>query len=398
MPICITNKTKCSGCHACSSICPNQCISMKEDAEGFLYPLVNMNNCINCGLCEKICPIVNYCSPKVDECGLAYAAVSKFDSIRENSSSGGIFSIFAERVIENNGVVFGAVFDSNFSVQTICVDTKEDLSKLRGSKYVQSIIGQSYQEAKRYLETGRTVLFSGTPCQIGGLYSYLKKGYDNLLTIDFICHGVPSPLVWRKYLDCQKKKAQSDIANISFRQKNSGWKNFSVLIEFKNNYTYLVQHDNDPYMRAFIDNFSLRPSCYNCAFKTKDRIADITLADFWGVENIYPEIDDDKGTSIIVIHSKKAKNIFDNIKNSVISIETDINNCNYCYLNSVNEPKERKYFFKNIKKCDFHTTYKKLITRVKKKHDIYLYKTKIIKKTKRLIQRSIRILRRKNDS
>lgn len=397
MPIKISDKTKCSGCHACFSACPKNCISMIEDKEGFLYPTVDHNKCINCELCEKVCPVINCHMPEVDKCGNTVAAINKDDNIRIKSSSGGIFTSLAEKTIEKGGTVFGAAFDDEFSVKTVYVETKSDLDKLRGSKYVQSTIGQSYRQAKFFLQEGRDVLFSGTPCQIGGLYAFLDKDYDNLITVDFICHGVPSPLVWKKYLDYRKKTAQSDIAKISFRYKNNGWKKYSVLFEFSNNTEYLVEHDNDPFMRVFLDNYCLRPSCYNCAFKTKNRQADITLADFWGIENIYPEMDDDKGTSLAVIHSKKGKYTFQQALQNISVKKSDITHCNYCYLNSVKQPKDREYFLKRILNNNFNVSYNKLYHKIKKDKKTEKIKSKTIYRVKTYLRKIIN-LRRKHDS
>ena len=218
----ITEQVKCTGCSACANICPKQCISMVADLEGFLYPSVDTKECINCGLCEKICPILKKNPIKSDDI-IAYAAMLNNTDIRLESSSGGVFTAIAESVIDKNGVVFGAELDENFNVIHTYVETKEELKKFRGSKYVQSVIGETYKRAKGFLDQGRFVLFTGTPCQIGGLYAYLNKDYDNLITQDLICHGVPSPMVWRKYLEFREDISHAGVRRMSFRHKKYGW-------------------------------------------------------------------------------------------------------------------------------------------------------------------------------
>lgn len=227
-------------------------------------------------------------------------------------------------MIDRGGVVFGAVFNDNFEVEHKYIETKENIELLRGSKYVQSKIGTSYRQVKDFLESGREVLFSGTPCQIAGLKNYLVKAYSNLLTVDLICHGVPSPYVWQKYIKFRENKAGSEISKITFRNKKMGWRQYSVSFLFTNNTEYNKIYSNDLYMTAFLKNISLRPSCYNCRFKTLNRPSDITLADFWGVQNIFPEIDDDKGASLIFINSQLGEKIYSEILDNIVYKEVDI--------------------------------------------------------------------------
>ena len=395
MPIKIQDKTKCTGCFACESVCPKECITMKEDAEGFWYPLVKYDECISCELCTKKCPIIN--PREIDRSYeiVSYAAINKNEKTRANSSSGGLFSAIAEAVIKKNGVVFGASFSEDFSVLTKSVDAIEKIYQLQGSKYVQSRIGDSYKIAKLLLEAGRIVFFTGTPCQIGGLYSYLNKDYDNLLTADLICHGVPSPLVWRKYINYRKEVAQSDIAKTSFRHKNCGWKKFSVLFEFTNNTEYLQEHDKDPFMKAFLGDYCLRPSCYECAYKTQKRNSDITLADFWGIENVYPEMDDDNGTSLIIIHSLKGQKCIDSISEKLVLREysyKEIQKYNSAYLKSVDEPKERKYFLNKIEEQDFLVAYIALQKRIEKSNLLLQIRKDFKKRRYRRVLRKIKKL------
>ena len=245
----IINKKDCVSA-TCSNICPQNCISMESDEEGFGYPKVDYEKCIECTLCIKVCPVIN--KVVVQNEPSAYACINNNEAIRLESSSGGLFSLIAEQVIEDGGVVFGASFNKELEVEHSFVETKEELGKLRGSKYVQSRIGETYKKAKEILDLGRKVLFTGTPCQIGGLKSYLGKSYSNLLCVDIVCHGVPSPLVWKKYVDYRQEKAGSAVQRISFRRKDDGWKRYSVSFLFKNNTEYRETLDKDLYMRAFL--------------------------------------------------------------------------------------------------------------------------------------------------
>ena len=304
----IKDKTRCMGCHACYNRCPVQAIEMVEDEKGFKYPQVNKEKCINCGLCERVCPILN--QRKVKNTPKAYAVKNKNEEVREKSSSGGMFSLLAEKVLQDGGVVFGVAFDENWQLKHIYVENIEDLQIFRGSKYLQSIVGETYSKLKDFLIEGRKVMYTGTPCQIEGLKSYLGKEYENLFTQDIICHGVPSPKVHERYLKYLRDKYKTkNIKNIIHRTKINGWKNWCVNIKFDNS-EYIKAHEQDPYMQAFLRNTSLRESCYNCQFKKKHRISYITLADFWGIENIAPEMDDNKGTSLVIINSEKGKQIF----------------------------------------------------------------------------------------
>lgn len=319
----IKNKKDCMGCHACSNICPQNCISMESDTEGFWYPEVDYDKCIKCGLCVKVCPIIN--KKVVENNPKAYACNNKDEAVRLESSSGGIFTLVAEQIIDRDGVVFGVRFDKDFKVVHSYIERKEELNKFRGSKYVQSKIGDTYQQVKSFLNQGREVLFTGTPCQISGLKSYLGQPYENLYCVDIVCHGVPSPAIWKKYVDFREKEASSPTQRIAFRQKYEGWKRFSVSFLFKNNTEYRKILNEDLYMKAFLKDLCLRPSCYNCEFKTLNRQSDITLADFWGIQNMLPEMDDDKGTSLIFVNSKTGQHVFNSISGDMKFKEVNIN-------------------------------------------------------------------------
>lgn len=356
----INNRKNCSGCGACASSCPIHCIEMSEDAEGFIYPKVDAARCVDCRVCEKVCPIIN---PTVNDKGMpdTYYAVNKNDKIRMRSSSGGVFSALAEHILANGGTVFGAVFKEDFS--GVChtrADNVEKLSKMRGSKYIQSSIGNSYLDAKTMLDSGKTVLFTGTPCQVAGLKAYLGKEYENLFTQDFICHGVPSPKVWRNYADLQRKKAHGQISGVAFRNKTTGWKNYSLSIDFNNKRHRTSNLHKDLFMRGFLSNLYLRPSCYNCSFRGENRMSDISLADFWGLSAVLPEKDDDKGASLVLVNSSKGDELIKAIGEKLDIKEVDaysslIHNSAYSFNPSI--PKNREYFMKNVSE----KTFKRLI-------------------------------------
>lgn len=383
----IIDESRCSGCHACSNICPQKCIEMKCDNEGFWYPKINHSVCVNCGLCEKVCPIINQKHNSVKREPDTYAAFSKNEEIRMNSSSGGMFTLIAEYIINQNGVVFGACFDNGFNVIHDYAENIEELHKFRGSKYVQSKIGNTYKQVKMFIDNGRVVLFTGTPCQIAGLYSYLEKDYDNLVTQDIICHGVPSPKVWRKYIDFREKSENAGVKNVSFRNKTYGWKRYSVLVEFENNKESITIRFKDMMIKAFLSKNCLRPSCHSCSFKNINRQSDITLADFWGIENIIPEMNDDKGTSLLILNSDKAKVLFNNIKENTIFKESKLEEAikyNTAMIKSAPKNSKRKIFMKEIDEKPFDKVVKKYCEPSKVMR-IMLFQRKVLGKIKRII-------------
>lgn len=277
--------------------------------------------CIKCGLCEKTCPILH--PPEANVLNQTYAAISKDEPVRMSSSSGGVFSLLAEQILAEGGVVFGAKFDDSFDVIHGYAENAQELAALRTSKYVQSKIGGAYQRAKNFLQEGRTVLFSGTGCQIGGLVAYLGKPYEKLLTMDIICHGVPSPLVWRKYKTYREDKGAT-IEKVTFRSKSAGWKHYSLSLTFSDHSQYTQPREKDAYLKGFLQNLYLRPSCHHCSFKTHSRISDLTLADFWGIRRFFPDMDDRRGTSVVILHSTAAQRLFESIKDKMRLRETDL--------------------------------------------------------------------------
>lgn len=353
----ITDKSKCTGCNACKSVCPKQCIIMKSDQEGFWYPSVIKTECIQCGLCDKTCPVLTRKSEVQFQ--KAYAAYSRDDGIRMESSSGGIFTLLAEHIIDNGGVVFGAAFNAEWKVEHICVDNKEDLAKLRMSKYVQSDIGDTFRQAKDYLESERLVLFTGTPCQIAGLKKYLGKEYDNLCTQDIVCHGVPSPIIWKQYIDSKLSSDKKGIENVLFRCKATGWRDYSIKYEYHDNKQEMVPQTQDVYYQAFLKNLILRPSCYDCRFKGNSLASDITLADFWGIEKVIPEMDDNKGTSLAICHTPKGKTLFESIQSSIVfrSVDYDLAlQGNPAAVRSMGKPGSRDTMFHYLQKHPINET------------------------------------------
>lgn len=371
----IIDKSKCCGCNACAQRCPKQCISLHEDSEGFLYPKVNQSACIDCGLCEKVCPVLHQNEPRKPL--HVYAAINKNEKIRRESSSGGIFTALAEKIIKNGGVVFGARFDENWEVKHDYTETIEGLSALRGSKYVQSRMEDNYQKAETFLKEDRKVLFSGTPCQIAALKRFLQKEYDNLLTVDFICHGVPSPKVWRMYLKdtCGKileesgkntvfsaftsGEVNSCIEAISFRNKNLGWKKYSFFLKLnpdyikgeKNTAGLFEPLNSNSYLRGFIRNIFLRPSCHQCPAKCFKSQSDITLGDFWGCNIFYPDLDDDKGVSLVFTHNNKYPSYNLHIKQLETTLEKAINQ-NPAIVKSCKVRKNRQLFMDKLEKYE----------------------------------------------
>lgn len=378
----IIEKTKCCGCSACANKCPKKAIEMKEDEKGFKYPYVNKDLCINCGLCEKVCPIIN--AKRITNNPEAYACINKNDIIRKESSSGGIFTLIAEEILEKNGVVFGAAFDNNFKVQHVCVEKKEDLDILRTSKYTQSDILDTYRRAEDILKTGRLVLFTGTPCQIEGLRSYLMKEYGNLYTQDIICHGVPSPKVWDQYKKYRKKIDNEQPKNINFRNKDNGWSLFNLKFEY-NDKSYSKNQKEDLYMKAFLNNLSLRDSCYECSFKKYNRISDITLADFWGINNIDKQLNDNKGVSLVIINSEKGRALLEKINEKAIIKKVDLDEAikyNKSFIQSVAKNKNRDRFFQDLENKSFD----KLIEENIKKKNIY---RRTVNKLKSLLKKLV---------
>lgn len=342
-------RAHCSGCGACHAVCPAQCITMRADSEGFLYPVVDKTVCIDCGLCEKVCPGLH---PYEEHPPLrAFAALHKDEAIRMASSSGGIFYMLAERTIEAGGVVFGARFDDEWQVTLDYAETMEGVKKFMGSKYVQARTGTAYRDAECFLRQGRKVLFTGTPCQMAGLHHYLRREYDYLTTVDIVCHGVPSPKVWRRYLDETVTAAQR-IGDVRFRDKCDGWRRFHFVLSYgkeEQRAKICSWHQENPYMRAFLLNISLRPSCHACHAKGGRSQSDLTIADFWGIERVLPEMDDDKGTSLLLIHTDKGAAALDMAKMTWRECRAEVvTKYNSAFLTNATPHSKRELFFSQM--------------------------------------------------
>lgn len=321
----LSEKENCCGCGACMQACPKQCITLLPDSEGFSYPKVNDSICIECRACERVCPVIGDNKElKTKSLNKALVAYVKNDELRMSSSSGGIFGLLANYIIDMGGIIVGAAFDDDLMVHHIIVDNKEDLKRLQGSKYLQSRIERTYDLTKQALDKGAKVLFSGTACQIAGLKAFLKKEYSNLYTVDVLCHGVPSPKVWKSYLNWQSKLNNASVESAFFRDKKHGWKVFALLLRFSNKKEYEQIFTKDLYMQLFLKNICLRPSCHHCKFKDLNRPSDITVGDCWGIEQYMPGMDDDKGTSIVIAHTQKGLELFDSVRSKTEYREADV--------------------------------------------------------------------------
>lgn len=311
----------CCGCNACVQLCPKDCITFEYDKEGFLYPYVNADLCIDCGLCTKRCPITSDVQRGKNP-GVYAAKYIDRDAVF-NSTSGGIFIPLALNILDNGGVVFGCAYDENLVAKHIAVESKDELYRLQSSKYVQSDTRGIYTLVKKELENGREVLFSGTGCQAAGLKSFLNKDYPNLLIIDIVCHGVPSPKLFEKYVDFMGKKLGGKLTEYNFRSKEKrGWDLYykaSSNKKSKSDYGFF-----DAYYNAFLNCKTYRESCYNCKFANSERAGDITLADYWGIQKMHPEFFDNNGVSLVLVNSERGRKAWDEIGESVKAIPSTL--------------------------------------------------------------------------
>lgn len=363
----VLSKDKCSGCHACYSVCPRNAITMKMDKEGFLYPQIDQNKCINCFLCRGACPVLSMDNvenelPKK----ICYAACAKNHEERRTSSSGGVFSAIARQIINEDGFVCGALFDEHLTLQHEVIQTETNLMRLKGSKYIQSKIGDSFIIIKEILSSGRKVLFCGTPCQVAGLKSFLKSDPDNLFTVDLICHGVPSPGVFNKYL---QEKTQKRVIDVRFREKTVNEQDTEFCISLEDGMISKERTRDNLFYQGFIKNYYLRPSCYDCGFKGIHRSSDITIGDFWGVQEYHPQFSDKAGTSSIIVNTSKGKKVFEIIKDKLHceSAKLDeITQWNTCYYQSVACTHARSDFFDLIETSSIEDTVRILMMKEKK--------------------------------
>lgn len=318
----ITKKQDCCGCTACAAVCPKNCIEMKEDQEGFLYPVVKKENCIGCKACERVCPIRN---PKkeVPFQQAGYIVQNKNAAVLRESTSGGAFTAIAEYVLSRGGVVFGVELTEDLTARHISVESEQELSRFRNSKYLQSVVGiHTFSRVRQLLENGRMVCFSGTPCQIEGLKNYLGKDYANLLTVDVVCRAVPSPLIFRKYLEYQEKTMAEKIQTVRFRDKHYGYKYSTMnVVTDRNHGNYHKGIDSDPWLRAYFSDICDRPSCYECHFRKQYRESDFTIWDCFHVGRFSRELDNDKGATRVLVHTDKGQQVFEEIKSGLSYVE-----------------------------------------------------------------------------
>lgn len=352
----IKGKKDCCGCWACENACPKHCISMVEDEEGFRYPQVDMDTCIDCHLCEKVCPVINAKADVAKE-QKAFLLQHKDEKVLHESASGGAFTAIASYVIERGGVVFGAAYDKDFQVTHQYVETYEDLKIFRNSKYVQSLMGNAYQQAKEFLKQGRMVCFSGTPCQLEGLLNYLRKPYENLVTVDVMCHSITSPKIFRLYVEMQKEKYGDDIENIMFRDKKPyGYKYSSMSVYRGGKQVYKEGVETDVYLRSFFCDMNVRPSCFDCKFKKQHHLTDFTIWDCFDVRKFSKEMDNDKGVTRILTNTDKANQILLDMNKVARIIEIPVGDAVSGVkemLHSVNMNPRRSAFYQECSKGNY---------------------------------------------
>lgn len=318
--ISIQNKVDCCGCNACGDVCAHHAITFKTDHEGFWYPEVDTEKCTNCGLCEKVCPIINVKELKKNDLpqSICYAAEHKNLEVVFDSTSGGLFSALADIMYKSGGYVGGAVFNDDFSVRQYISNDKADLPRLRSSKYLQSHLDGFYKQVRDLLKAGEKVLVCGSPCQMAALRAFLRKDYENLIIADYICRGINSPKVWRKYLDSYEERYGSKVVYCKAKSKEYGWRNLTQKVILANGKAYYETKDQNNFTKGYLQtNAYCRPACYDCKFKGFPRMADITLADFWGIEKIDPSFEKNLGTSLVMINSKKGEPYFEQVKKRI---------------------------------------------------------------------------------
>lgn len=390
----LDKKEECCGCTACVNICPVGCISMQPDEEGFLYPNIDKEKCIECQKCETVCPIKNKKNNTKEV--EAICARAKDLKIVKDSTSGGFFTPIAQDVLDNNGIVVGAICNDDNKIEHIIVNSnnKEDLSKLRGSKYVQSDLKDLFAIVRSELKIGTKVCFTGTPCQVSGLLNYLEKEYENLITIDMICKGVPSPKLWKKYVEYQEKKYNSKIKQVSFRKKTYGYHSGTMELAFENGKKYRGSGRVDYHLKSFYKDICSRPSCYDCSFKSDKHPSDYTIFESWHASTVVPGLkDDDLGYTSVFINSARGRNLFTEIKDKYewypIDKEQAIELDGIMVRNNSKPHPKRNEFYKDLDKESLDKHVARFIPITKKdylveKSKTILYKTKLLYIFKRI--------------
>lgn len=363
----ITKKEKCTGCSACFDICPTKAISLITDIEGFWYPEVNLELCTDCGLCEKTCAELHINELKqsgTTHDPIVYAALHKDDHTRRESTSGGLFSALANKIYEKGGYVGGAVYNDDFYVEHLISNNPADLIRIRGSKHFQSNTTGLFKQTKKLLRNGENVLICAAPCQIASLRLFLGKEYENLTTVDFICLGINSPKIFHKHLESLEHKYGAKTVSVQGKNKDNGWRSLAYKISFENNKVYLREGIKDNFTRGFIGaQINCRPTCYECKYKEFPRISDITLGDFWGIEKVDKTMDDNMGTSAVLLNSNKGIVLFDSIKDQIKSMELSISDVlpgNQALIHSIFKPTiNREEFYNDLDKISFDMVVKK---------------------------------------
>ena len=310
------NENNCCGCRSCENICPKGAITVIPDHKGFLYPQIDQDTCIDCGLCVKACPVIVKEEIQPDFQQTVYAVINGNKDVLKKSTSGGAFSLFADEVLKNNGFVYGCALTDDMRVVHIGVDNGDDLQKLRGSKYVQSDLNETYRKIGQHLKDGRPVLFTGTPCQVDGLNCYLKaknQSAEGLLTVDLLCHGVPSPKIWADFVSYLENTYDSKLTDFKFRTKIAGWENSIETATFSNGKTVKNANQIRAFLSFFYQNLSLRPMCFSCRYNSYNRVSDITIGDFWGIDKSHPEMNDNKGLSVVLVNTLKGSKVFEKV-------------------------------------------------------------------------------------
>ena len=373
----ITHSENCCGCNACGDACAHQAITFKTDNEGFWYPEIDKQKCTDCGLCEKVCPIINIKELKKNDLpqSICYAAEHKNLEVVFDSTSGGLFSALADIMYKNGGYVGGAVFNKDFSVRHYISNDKKDLPRLRSSKYLQSNLEGFYIQVRDLLMNGERILVCGGPCQMAALRAFLRKDYDNLIIADYICRGINSPKVWRKYLDSFEERYGSKVIYCKAKSKEYGWRNLTQKVILENGKAYYETRNESNFTKGYLrTGVFCRPSCYDCKFKGYPRIADITLADFWGIEKVNRSLEKNLGTSLVMVNSKKGRAFFEQVKKRINFVEVPFNSIeagNRSLNLSVEPPKvDREKFFEDLNKMSFLDLAEKYNFSLKKKKGI----------------------------
>lgn len=390
----IQDKSKCCGCCACVDVCAHQAISLKTDIEGFWYPVVDETKCVDCGLCNKVCPELNIADIKKNDYpqpAHTIAAINKNMSVRWDSTSGGAFSALADAMYEEGGYVSGAIYNDDFSVRNFISNNPDDLKKLRSSKYLQSKAEGIYKEVRDLLRKGEKVLACGTPCQMAALRSFLRKDYENLIIVDFICRGVNSPKVYRKYLDSLERKFGGKVVYVKAKNKELGWRNLTRKVVFDNGKSYYGVHMQDDFRRGYHTNVYCRPSCYSCQYKGFPRMADITIADYWGIEKVDPNMDNNIGTSMILLNSNKGIAFFEKVKDKLEWEETKFESVlpgNIALRKPIEPAKiDRKAFFEDLDRGTFEEVTAKYFPLIQKKQTLKVKVKSVLKLGKNLFDK-----------